>query len=304
MFKKKGSFHRGEALVYSMRKDFLSTLEQHSSEFSKSQRRIAEYITHNYDKTAYMTASKLGSLVNVSESTVVRFANELGYDGYPEMQRAMQDFVRNKLTSFQRIEVTNKLIGDGDLLEKVLSADIDKIKHTYEQIDRKSFNDAIDAIVNARRIYIIGVRSSANLAGFLNYNFRMIFDDVRLLHTSSGGEMFEQLLDISDRDVLIAISFPRYSKRIKNAVVFAKNVGANVIAITDTVQSPIADGADQLLLAQSDMASFVDSLVAPLSILNAITVAVAKKKQDELTVRLKKLEGIWDEYEVYDKNHG
>ena len=288
----------------SMNKDFLSTIKEHSGEFSKSQRKIAAYISENYDKAAYMTASKLGGIVNVSESTVVRFANELGYEGYPEMQKAMQDFIRTKLTSFQRIEVTNKLIGDGDLLEKVLTSDIEKIKHTCEQIDRKSFDLAIDAIVKAKRIYIIGIRSSATLAGFLDHNFKMIFDDVRLLSSTSGSEMFEQLLDIDEDDVLIAISFPRYSKRISNAVGFAKSVGANVIALTDTVNSPIASGADQLLLAQSDMASFVDSLVAPLSILNAITVAVAKKKQDELTVRLQRLETIWDEYDVYDKNHG
>ena len=286
-----------------MKKDFLNTIKEHSASFSKSQRKIAAYISENYDKAAYMTASKLGSIVKVSESTVVRFANELGYDGYPEMQKAMQDFIRTKLTSFQRIEVTNKLIGDGDLLEKVLTSDIEKIKHTCEQIDRASFDAAVDAIVNARRIYIIGVRSSATLAGFLDYNFNMIFEDVRMLRTTSGNEMFEQLLSIGPSDVLIAISFPRYSKKISNAVELAKSVGTNVIALTDTVNSPIASGADQLLLAQSDMASFVDSLVAPLSILNAITVAVAKKKQDELTLRLQKLETIWDEYEVYDKNH-
>lgn len=286
-----------------MKKDFLTTIKEHLGSFSKSQRKIAAYISENYDKAAYMTASKLGSIVKVSESTVVRFANELGYEGYPEMQKAMQDFIRTKLTSFQRIEVTNKLIGDGDLLEKVLTSDIEKIKHTCDEIDRKSFDAAVDAIVKARRIYIVGVRSSATLAGFLDYNFNMIFEDVRMLKTTSGNEMFEQLLSIDKDDVLIAISFPRYSKRISNAVQFAKSVGADVIALTDTVNSPIAVGADQLLLAQSDMASFVDSLVAPLSILNAITVAVAKKKQDELTVRLKKLETIWDEYEVYDKNH-
>ena len=286
-----------------MKNDFLSTIKEHSSNFSKGQRKIAEYISKNYDKAAYMTASKLGNIVNVSESTVVRFANELGYDGYPEMQKAMQDFIRTKLTSFQRIEVTNKLIGDGDLLEKVLTSDIEKIKHTCEQIDRNSFNQAVNAIVNARRIYIIGVRSSATLAAFLDHNFNMIFEDVRMLRATSGSEMFEHLFTIGPEDVLIAISFPRYSKNISNAVEFAKNAGANIIALTDTVNSPIAAGADQLLLAQSDMASFVDSLVAPLSILNAITVAVAKKKQDELTVRLQKLENIWDEYEVYDKNN-
>jgi len=284
-----------------MKRDLLNLIEDHYPKFSKGQRRIADYILKSYDKAAYMTASKLGTLVDVSESTVVRFAIELGYEGYPDMQRAMQEFVRTKLTSFQRIEVTNNLIGDGDLLEKVLSSDIEKIKHTCENIDRASFNGAVDAVVKAKRIFIIGIKSSSNLAGFLNHNLRMIFDDVKLLQTTSGSELFEQLIGINKDDVLIAISFPRYSKSVKNAVEFAKNAGADVIALTDTEQSPIAPSADQLLLAESDMASFVDSLVAPLSIINALVVAVAKKKQDELKDRLSQLEQIWDEYDVYDK---
>ncbi len=287
-----------------MKRDLLGMIEEHSPDFSKGQRRIAEYITENYDKAAYMTASRLGSIVNVSESTVVRFANELGFEGYPEMQRAMQEFMRTKLTSFQRVEVTNKLIGDGDVLDRTLASDIEKLKHTYEHIDRKSFERAVDAIVGARRIYVIGMRSSANLAGFLNHSLCMIFEDVRFVQTSSGSEVFEQLLTISPEDVLIAVSFPRYSKRIINAVEFAKKAGADVIALTDTPQSPIAPMADQLLLAQSDMASFVDSLVAPLSIINALIVAVAKKKQTELTERLRRLEQIWDDYDVYDKPRG
>jgi len=284
-----------------MKRDLLNLIEKLYPNFSKGQRRIADYILKNYDKAAYMTASKLGTLVSVSESTVVRFAIELGFDGYPDMQRSMQEFVRTKLTSFQRIEVTNNLIGDGDILEKVLSADIDKIKHTCENIDRNSFNGAVDALVKAKRIFIIGVRSSSNLAGFLNHSLRMIFNDVRLLQTTSGSDMFEQLIDINKDDVLVAISFPRYSKSVKNAVEFAKNKGADVIALTDSAQAPIAEKADQLLLAQSDMASFVDSLVAPLSIINALVVAVAKKNQDSLMERLRQLEQIWDEYDVYDK---
>ena len=286
----------------SMKRDLLNIIEEHSKDFSKGQRRIADYITENYDKAAYMTASRLGALVDVSESTVVRFAIELGFDGYPDMQRAMQEFVRTRLTSFQRIEVTNNLIGDSDLLEKVLSSDIDKIKHTYERIDRSSFDGAVNAIINAKRIYIIGVRSSSMLASFLDYNFRMIFDNVRLVQNPSGSEIFEQIMNIDSDDVLIAISFPRYSNRIINAVEFAKSSGANIIALTDTEKSPIASNADQLLLAQSDMVSFVDSLVAPLSIINAIIVAVAKKKQNEVTDRLRRLEDIWDKYDVYDKS--
>jgi len=274
------------------------------STFSKGQKLIAKYVLENYDKAAYMTASKLGSVVKVSESTVVRFADELGFSGYPEFQSALQEIVRTKLTSFQRIEVTNTRLGDGDILTKVLLSDADKIKSTLEDIDKEAFYAAVDSIIGAKDIYILGARSSSYLAGFLNYNLRMIFDNVRLLQSTSGGEIFEQIMNIGEEDVIIAISFPRYSKRIINAVNFAKNAGADVISITDSPLSPIAAGANQVLAVKSDMVSFVDSLVAPMSIINAIVAAVARKQQDELTERLRQLEAIWDEYEVYDKNQG
>lgn len=270
-------------------------------EFSKGQKRIARYILDHYDKAAYMTASRLGSIVEVSESTVVRFAIEVGFDGYPEMQRALQELIRTRLTAVQRVDVTNNLIGDEDVLDKVLGADSEKIRRTLDEIDRKSFNDAVDKIAGAGSIYIIGVRSSSTLAGFLNFNLRMILDNVKLVGTSSGSEIFEQIMNIGRGDVLIAISFPRYSKRLINAVEYAQSAGADVISITDSRQSPIAAGANQLLLARSDMVSFVDSLVAPLSIINAVIVAVARKKPDEVRERLEKLEHIWDEYDVYDK---
>ena len=272
--------------------------------FSKGQKLIANYVISHYEKAAYMTAAKLGSLVNVSESTVVRFAIELGFEGYPEFQHALQELVRTKLTSFQRMEVTNDRIGDGDALSKVLLSDADKIKQTLEGIDREAFDAAIEKMIGAKTIYIIGVRSSAFLAGFLNYNLRMIFDNVKLVDSVSGSEMFEEIMGMSSDDVMVAISFPRYSKKIINAVNYAKHAGADVITITDSDMSPIAHQANQLLIAQSDMASFVDSLVAPLSIINAMIVALARKKQDELTVRLRRLEEIWDEYDVYDKTHG
>lgn len=248
-----------------------------------------------------MTASRLGSIVEVSESTVVRFAIEVGFDGYPEMQRALQELIRTHLTAVQRVDVTNSLIGDDDVLDKILGADAEKIRRTLDEIDRKSFETAVDKIVSAKSIYIIGVRSSSTLAGFLNFNLRMILDNVKFVQTTSGSEMFEQIMNIGPDDVLIAISFPRYSKRIINAVEYASSTGADVISITDSGQSPIAAGADQLLLARSDMVSFVDSLVAPLSIINAVIVAVARKKPDEVRERLEKLEHIWDEYDVYDK---
>ena len=283
-----------------MNGDLLKAIENKMSEFSKGQRLIAAYILERYDKAAYMTAAKLGAIVGVSESTVVRFAIELGYDGYPDFQHSLQEIIRNRLTSFQRIEVTNNLIGDGNVLDKVLLSDAEKIRRTMEEIDHASFEEAVDRIISAKRIYIIGVRSSSSLAGFLNFNFRMIFDNVKFVQTTSGSEMFEQIMRIGEGDVMIAISFPRYSKRIINAVEYARSKNANVVALTDSKLSPIASYANQLLIAQSDMASFVDSLVAPLSIINAIIVAVSRKKQDELTERLRVLEEVWEQYDVYD----
>ncbi len=285
-----------------MKRNLLKTIELKMPTFSKGQKLIAKYVLENYDKAAYMTASKLGSIVNVSESTVVRFADELGFSGYPEFQHSLQEIVRTKLTSFQRIEVTNNLIGDGDILTKVMSSEMEKIRHTLDELDREAFDVAVDKIISAKNIYILGVRSSSYLAGFLNYNLRMIFDNVRHVQTTSGAEMFEQIMSIGKDDVMIAISFPRYSKRVINAVDFARNAGADVIAITDSALSPIAAEADQVLVAQSDMVSFVDSLTAPMSLINAVVVSVARKKQEELTARLRLLEDIWDEYDVYDKS--
>ncbi len=285
-----------------MKRDLLMTIKNQMPAFSKGQRLIANYVLEHYEKAAYMTASRLGSLVGVSESTVVRFASELGFDGYPEFQRALQELIRNMLTSVQRIEVTNSLIGDGDILEKVLMSDAEKIKRTLEGVDRVAFAEAIQKIVNAKNIYIIGVRSSSSLAGFLNFNLRMVLPNVRFVQTTSGSEMFEQIMHLSNDDTIIAISFPRYSKRIINAVEYAKEVGADVIALTDSRRSPIASYADQLLTAESDMVSYVDSLVAPLSIVNAIIVAVARERQESFSEQLKKLETIWDEYDVYNKD--
>ena len=234
-----------------MNRDLLRDIRERMSSFSKGQRLIASYILEHYDKAAYLTAARLGSVVGVSESTVVRFANELGYDGYPAFQHSLQEIIRNRLTSFQRIEVTNSLIGDGNVLDKVLLSDAEKIRRTLEEIDHTSFERAVDRIVSAKQIYIIGVRSSSSLAGFLNYNFRMIFDNVKFVQTTSGSEMFEQIMQIGEGDVMIAISFPRYSKRIINAVEYAGSKRADVVALTDSVQSPIAEYADHLLIAQA-----------------------------------------------------
>ena len=285
-----------------MAKNLLREIEDKLPKFSKSQKIISKYILENYDKAAYMTASRLGSAVGVSESTVVRFALELGFEGYPEFQHSLQETVRIKLTSFQRMDVTNSLIGDGDLLSKVLNSDIDKIKRTIEEIDREAFDKSVDALVTAKNIYIVGLGSSAILASSLNHSLRMIFDNVRLIEASSADEIYAQIMNISPDDAVVAMSFPRYSKKLISAVNFAKDSGATVIALTDSVSSPIASFADNLLVARSDMASFADSLIAPLSVINALVVAVSRKKQDELRVRLQQLEKIWDEYNVYDTN--
>jgi len=285
-----------------MQTNLLTAIENRFDGFSKGQKAIAGYILEHYEKAAYMTAAKLGSLVNVSESTVVRFANELGFDGYPALQAALRELVRTNLTSFQRVEVSDSIIGDREVLDQILMSDAEKLRRTLDSIDREAFNAAVDSIVEARRVYIIGVRSSAMLAGFLHYNLQMAFDNLTLVQTTSGNEMFEQIMRVGKGDVVVAISFPRYSKRIIKAVEFAKRNGADVVALTDRESSPLTPYADQLLTAHSDMASFVDSLVAPLSIINAIIVSVGRKKREELTRRLKELEEIWDEYDVYDKS--
>jgi DNA-binding MurR/RpiR family transcriptional regulator len=248
-----------------------------------------------------MTASRLGEVTGVSESTVVRFATALDFDGYPELQTALQELIRIRLTSVQRMEVTNDRIGEGDVLESVLNSDMAKIRATLETISRRDFNQAAEAIMSARRIYIIGMRSSASFASFLTFNLRFMFDNVTLVQTTSGSEIFEQLLRVSPEDVVIAISFPRYSERIINAVEYAKMQGAHVVALTDSALSPIAIHADSGLYAKSDLASFVDSLVAPLSIINALIVALSIRKQNELAERLHRLEQIWDEFDEYAK---
>ena len=287
-----------------MKNDLLDRIKASLPDFSKGQRAIGNYILTNYDKAAFLTASRLGEVTGVSESTVVRFATALGYEGYPELQVALQELIRIRLTSVQRMEVTNDRIGEGDVLESVLTSDISKIRSTLDTISREDFARASEAIVNAKRIYIIGMRSSASLASFIAFNFRFMFDNVTLVQTTSGSEIFEQLLRVTSDDVVIAISFPRYSKRIISAVEFAHMQGAHIVTLTDSALSPIASHADSALYAKSDMASFVDSLVAPLSIINALIVDIARKKQVELQNVFARLETIWDEYDVYDKDKG
>lgn len=287
-----------------MAKDILTHIQENMTSFSKGQKLIANFILSSYDKAAFMTACKLGKTVNVSESTVVRFAAELGYDGYPSMQKALQEMNRNKLTSIQRIEVSNDRIGDQDIMSMVMQSDIEKIRLTLEETDRTSFSRAVEAISSARRVYILGVRSASALANFMSFYFTFIFDNVVHVDTTSISEVFEQVMRIGPDDVLIGLSFPRYSKRTVKAMQYAKKQGATVIAITDSDVSPLANIADVSLFAKSDMASFVDSLVAPLSLVNALIVAVSRVKNDQLEATFGKLESIWAEYEVYEPSAG
>ena len=269
--------------------------------FSKGQRLIAKYIEEHYDKVAFMTASKLGSTVGVSESTVVRFATELGYDGYPELQRAMQEMIRSKLTSVQRIEVTKERIGKNDILDVMLAQDMDVIRRTMEATSHKDFYEAVDAIIGAKKIYILGARSSVALATFLSYYLGMLFDNVQCIQATSEAEIFEQMIYMTKDDVMIGLSFPRYSKKASKAMHFAHDQGAKVIAITDSLLSPIAEFADYRLLARSDISAIVDSLVAPLSLINSLLVALALKMETRVTKVFQNLENIWDEYGVYEK---
>ena len=277
--------------------DLITKIQSELPGFSKGQKQIARFILEHYDKAAFMTASRLGVTVGVSESTVVRFATELGYDGYPHLQRALQEMIRNKLTSVQRMEVAGDRMGGRD----VLQADTDMIRVTLDEIDRDAFQGAVDALMGAKRIYILGVRSSSALASFLGFYFNLLFENVTLVHTNSVSEIFEQVLRVGPGDVLFGISFPRYSKRTLSAMKYARDRGARVIALTDSQLSPLARVADHVLLARSDMASFVDSLVAPLSVINALIVAVGMSRRDEIEQTFNKLERIWEEYDVYEK---
>ena len=292
---------RGQKGGPTMTKDILSIIRENMSTFSKGQKLIANFILESYDKAAFMTASKLGKTVKVSESTVVRFAAELNYDGYPAMQKALQEMIRSKLTSVQRIEVSNDRIGDQDILSMVMQSDMEKIHMTMEETNREDFNRAVDAIVAARHNYILGVRSAAALASFLGFYFNLIFDHVTVVHSTSTSEVFEQLLRVGPEDVVIGISFPRYSRRTVKAMQFARDRGAATVALTDSETSPLAPISTINLLAKSDMASFVDSLVAPLSLINALIVAIGRKKNDDLSQTFETLEQIWDEYQVYEK---
>ena len=282
--------------------NLLSRMNTQYHKFIKGQKKLVSYITDNYDKAAFFTAAKLGETVGVSESTVVRFAIHLGYKGYPEFQKALEELVRNKLNSIQRMEVTYGRVPQSEILDTVLRADIEKIKLTMENIDHNAFELAVETILEAKSIYIVGIRSCAPLASFLGFYFNLLFDNVHLMHTNSSSELFEQMIHISKDDVIIGISFPRYSMRTLKALEFANNRNAKVITLTDSIHSPMNLYSSCNLIARSDMASIVDSLVAPLSVINALVVALCMRKQKEVTATLEDLEKIWDEYQVYNND--
>lgn len=282
--------------------DLTSRINECYGSLSKGQKILATYITDNYDKAVFLTAAKMGQVVGVSESTVVRFATHLGYKGYPEFQKALEEMVRNKLNSIQRMEVTYGRISQSHILETVLQSDQEKIKDTLEHIDEHAFELAVDTIIKAKHIYIVGIRSCAPLAAFMAFYFNLMFENVTLLQTNNSSELFEQMVRISKDDVIIGISFPRYSMRTLKAMEFANNRNAKVITLTDSVHSPMNLYSSCNLIAKSDMASIVDSLVAPLSVINALIVALCMKKQGEVAKTLETLEDIWNEYQVYEND--
>ncbi|WP_290459902.1 MurR/RpiR family transcriptional regulator [Romboutsia ilealis] len=281
-------------------KYLISHIQSQYTRFSKGQKLIAQYILKNYDKVAFMTACKLGETVGVSESTVVRFANALGYSGYPKLQDALQELIKNKLTTVQRVDMIKEFNDDSAILKKIVKSDIDNIKDTLDEIDEKAFEEAANRILKAKRIYILGMRSSFTIAQYLGFYLGIILDSVHVIRTDMG-DAFEQVVKINEDDVLIAVSFPRYSKKSYQIVSYAKEKGAHIVSLTDSLFAPVASLTDNLLLVKSNMASFVDSLVPALSIANALIVSVGMKEKEDIKQHFDDLEAIWEKYSVYDK---
>lgn len=284
-----------------MSKSVLQTIRAGMDSFSKGQKRIAAFILDNYDRAAFMTAAKLGETAAVSESTVVRFAAQLGYDGYPNMQKALQELIRGRLTSIQRIQVSRDQMTGSDILGSVMQRDMNSIHDVIERLDREEFERVVDKLLHAKHIYILGVRSSSFLAGYLNFYLHLIFKNVTLVQSSAAGEIYEQLVHIGPGDVLVSISFPRYSKMAIHAVEFACRRGGDVVAVTDSPMSPMYKMASASLLASSDMISFVDSMAAPLSLLNALILAVGQQRRDDLSATLAEMEQVWSKYSIFGK---
>lgn len=285
-----------------MDNDLLSKLSVKSKEFSKGQRKISKYILNHYDKAAFLTAGKLGEVVGVSESTVVRFAADLGYDGYPAMRRALQEIIRSRLTAVQRIEVAKKMIDSNDVAKSVISGDIENVQSTLENLSQESFNALIDAIVKAEHVYIVGMRTSTALASFLGFYLNLLRSNVYTIKDTATSEIYEQIIRIGKKDLFIGISFPRYSSHTVGAMEFAKKMGAKTVAITDCAASPLAETADISMYAKSDMVSFLDSLVAPMSLINAIIAATGLRNRESLSETFAKLENVWTEHDVYESS--
>jgi DNA-binding MurR/RpiR family transcriptional regulator len=283
-------------------KDLMRLIQGKFIRLSKGQKLIAEYILKYYDKAAFMTAAKLGTSVGVSESTVVRFAIELGFSGYPKLQKALQELIKNKLTTVQRLELRNDYFSDGDALKGVLKADMENIRATLEKINQNTFEDVVKNIFEAQRIYIIGLRSSTAIAEFLGFYLNIILQNVKIV--SYGiSDVFEQMINVGDGDLVIGIGFPRYAAKTIDALEFSRDRGAKVVALTDSLLSPLASKADYTLIAQSNMASFVDSLVAPLSVINALIIAVGMREKENISDVFGNLEKIWQTYNVYSINN-
>ena len=281
--------------------DLIRLIQSKFHNLSKGQKIIAQFIMSNYDKAAFMTAAKLGEKVGVSESTVVRFANAVGFIGYPQLQKQLQEMVKTKLTTVQRIEMSSDYSNEESVLKNVLKADIENIRATLDEINYTVFENVVKEISETRSVYIIGLRSSTALAEFLGFYLNLIMDKVHVV-TYTIGDIFEQLFRISENDLVIGIGFPRYSSRTLNALEYCKSRGAKVVAITDSLLSPLASKADYTLIAKSNMESFVDSIVAPLSVLNALIIAVGIKEKSNLSSSFARLEEIWDKYNIYSSD--
>lgn len=284
-----------------MNSSLLTRIEEKYPTLSKSHRKLADYILQNYEKAAYYTAAKLGEVTGISVSTVVRFATQLGFDGYPEFQDELRENIKGKLTATQRLEVADSQMTKETVLDTVLNDDISMIRDTLRDIDRDDFLNAAHAMNKAKHIYIIGVRSSAPLARFMYFYFKMVYDNVKVISSNSSSGMFEETYRIGPDDVCIAASFPRYSKQVYNAISYIHDKGAAIIAITDTKTSPIASLSDYVLVAKSNMASFIDSITAPMSLITALIIAATEGKHDEIRANFTELEHIWDLYDVYEK---
>ena len=281
--------------------NIISAIKAKRASMSKSHKKIADYICEHYDKAAFITAAKLGEMVEVSESTVVRFASLMGFEGYGEFQYVLREIIKNKLTAVQRMEITSSKFAEKDILKTVISSDIEKLRQTMDGVSVSDFTDAVNTIANSKRIYILGARTCFSIANFLGFYLNLLSYDAKLITTNSASETFEQIFDAGKEDSIIAISYPRYSRRTLNAVKYAHDKGSKVIAITDSELSPIYPYADHKIIATSDMSNFVDSLVAPLSIINAIIVALVMRNEEEIAKKFTALENIWDEYQVYEK---